>query len=133
MVGLGTEHQSALGFTDVDLVCLDAIVQKRLKANEHLRDKKGDIWEIRETLNLPFKCRGKLYNKKGKELDTYRLRRNEFGFAWAYFWLLAWTPPLTLPRLKRFSGKKVTEISKDDSSVYTERTVRSSKKMKHRR
>lgn len=133
LVGLGTEPQSALGFTDVDLVCLDAVIQKRLKANEHLRDENGDIWEIRETLSLPFKCRGKFYNKKGKQLNTYRCRRNEFGFAWAYFWLLAWTPPRSPPRPIRFSGRMVTEISQDDSSVYTERTVRSSKKKKHRR
>ena len=124
LIGLGSESCSALGFTEIDLVVLDAEIKKRLEANSHKKDSNGDIWEIRETLTLPFKCHPKLYNKKGEETGTFRTRQNNLGFAWAYFWLLAWTPAKAR-KPKRISGKMVKVMRKDDASIYTEQTVRS--------
>ena len=128
LIGCGFERSSKLGFTDVDLMVIDAEIQKRLKANEYKRDKKGDIWEVRATLQLPYKCNPKLYAKSGKEITSFRMIKNGHGFAWGYFWLLAWDPPKPQPS-KRIGGNFVKSISKDDSSVYTEKTYESKKRM----
>lgn len=120
LIGMGNEQISSFGFSDIDLMLLDAEIKKRKKENESKRDKNGDIWEVRETLALPYKCHGKLYNKRGKELATFRMRQNKLGFAWGYFWLLAWSPPKS-KRPRRILGKMVT--TKSDSSIFTEKTV----------
>lgn len=132
LIGIGTEKSSAIGFTDVDLVVLDAEIKKRLKQYECRRDDKGIrefrrdaegfLWEVRETLELPFKCRPFFFNKKGQEIDTFRKKSNGKGFAWAFFWLLAWTPPKA-KRSKRIKGKMVKVMNPEDASQYTERTV----------
>ena len=110
LIGLGSESRNRLGYTDIDLVVLDAVIKRRLKANKHKMDANGDIWEIRDTLKLPFKCNPKLYNKKGKEIATFTTRQNKRGFVWAYFWLTAWTPAKAR-KPKRISGKMVTEVN----------------------
>jgi hypothetical protein len=122
LVGNGSEVRTLFGFTDVDLMIVDAEIQRRLKASEHKRDRKGRIWEVRDTLTLPFCCVPTLYNKKGKKLNTFRMRSNGRGFSWAYFWLLAPEVPRARPS-RRIGGKKVTV--QEDSSVYTEETVNS--------
>ena len=127
LIGLGSEERYGLGFTDVDMVVVEAKIKKRLKANNLEKDSNGDIWEIRDTLKLPFKCHPKLYNKKGQEIATFRTRQNNLGFAWAYFWLSAWTPAKA-KKPKRISGKMVTVMRKDEASVYTEQTVRSTQR-----
>jgi hypothetical protein len=93
LIGLGTEKVSKIGFSDVDLMVVDAEIQKRLMANNYRRDENGDIWEIRARLQLPFKCHPKLYAKNGNKLTTFRMLSNGRGFSWGYFWLLAWNPP----------------------------------------
>ena len=126
LIGLGTEKRTGFGFSDVDLMVIDAEIQKRLKVNQYDRDEKGAIWEIRDTLRLPFRCVPQLYNKKGKPLDKFRMRSNDLGFSWGYFWLLAWKPQVKKPA-QRIGGKLVTVMSKEDSSVYTEKTVQSNR------
>lgn len=121
LIGLGTEKWSKFGFTEVDLMVVDAEIQRRLKANECKRDQNGDIWETRATLFLPFKCTPKLYAKDGKPLKTFRMQSNGSGFSWGYFWLLAWQPPKPKPG-RRIGGKLVKVRDKEDDSVYTERT-----------
>jgi hypothetical protein len=127
LIGLGTKKLSKMGFSEVDLMVVDAEIQKRLKANNYRRDKNGDIWEIRARLKLPFKCIPKLYAKNGKTLTTFRMRSNGRGFSWGYFWLLAWNPPEPKPA-KRIGGRLVTTMSKEDSSMYTEKTYESRKR-----
>ena len=127
LIGLGTEKPSKIGFSDVDLMVVDAEIQKRLKSNKYKRDENGDIWEIRATLELPFKCNPHLYAKNGKVLTTFRMLSNRRGFSWGYFWLLAWSPPKPKPA-KRIGGKLVTTMSKEESSVYTEKTYESKKR-----
>lgn len=124
LIGLGTEKSSKMGFTDVDLMVVDAEIQKRLKTNQYERDKNGDIWEIRATLQLPFKCKPQFYSRDGTALKTFRMRSNSRGFAWGYFWLLAWTPPKP-KAAKRIGGKLVKVMPKEDSSLYTEKTYNS--------
>lgn len=118
LLGIEKKEQS----TQVDLVVLEAEIKRRLKANEHKRDKNGDIWEVRETLTLPFKCHPVLFNKMGRELSTFRKRQNNSGFAWGYFWLKAWKPPKR-KQPKRIGGKRVSVRRRDDASIYTEKTV----------
>ena len=127
LIGLGTEKPSKIGFTDVDLMLLDAEIKRRMKANNYERDGNDDIWEIRATLQLPFKCEPQFYSRDGTVLKTFRMRSNGRGFAWGYFWLLAWQPPKPQPA-KRIGGKLVQIMSKEDSSVYTEKTYESKKK-----
>jgi hypothetical protein len=127
LIGLGTKKLSKMGLSEVDLMVVDAEIQKRLKANNYRRDKNGDIWEIRAILKLPFKCIPKLYAKNGKTLTTFRMRSNGRGFSWGYFWLLAWNPPEPKPA-KRIGGRLVTTMSKEDSSMYTEKTYESRKR-----
>lgn len=124
LIGLGTEKPSKLGFSEVDLMVVDAVIQKRLKANNYKRDENGNIWEIRATLQLPFKCHPKLYGKNGKILTSFRMLSNGQGFSWGYFWLLAWNPPKSKAG-KRIGGQLVKVIPKDDSSIYTEKTYES--------
>ena len=131
LIGLGTEKSSKMGFSDVDLMIVDAEIKRRLKENKYERDKNGDIWEIRATLELPFKCKPQFYNRDGSALKTIRIRSNGRGFTWGYFWLLAWKPPKPKPP-KRIGGKLVQSLPKDDTSVYTEKTYESSKKKKGR-
>jgi hypothetical protein len=104
------------GFSDADLMVLDGVIQKRLAAGTK-RDDDGEIWEVREKIDLPFPCAKTLYNKKGKRIKKYMVRRNRFGFTWGYFWLLAVREK---PRIKakRISGVKVSVM--EDSSAFTE-------------
>ncbi len=128
LIGIGTEQQRpGFGFNEVDLMVLDAEIRKQLKANEHKRNENGNIWEIQESLSLPFKCHPKLFSKTGKELSNFCRRENSHGFAWGYFWMLAWTPPKRKQN-KRMGGQKVSAMSKEDSSIYTERTIKSFRK-----
>ena len=127
LIGLGTEKQSKIGFSDVDLMVVDAEIKRRLKGNTYKRDENDDIWEIRATLQLPFKCNPQLYAKNGKVLSTFRMQSNGRGFSWGYFWLLAWAPPKPKPA-KRIGGKLVTSLSKEESSIYTEKTYESEKR-----
>jgi hypothetical protein len=129
MIGLGTEKPSKMGFSDPDLMVVDAEIKKRLKANNYQRDENGDIWELRATLQLPFQCQPQFYTRDGKALKSFRMRNNGRGFSWGFFWLLAWTPQKPKPQ-KRIGGKLVTVITEEDSSIYTERTYKSSKLQK---
>lgn len=127
LIGRGSEKSSILGFSDVDFVVVDAEIQKRLKANKYKRDENGDIWEVRATLQLPYKCNPLLYAKDGKVLTSFRMMTNKRGFSWGYFWLLAWKPPKPKPA-KRIGGKFVKTMSKEESSIYTEKTYESNKR-----
>lgn len=129
MIGLGTDKPSKMGFSDPDLMVVDAEIKKRLKANNYQRDKNGDIWELRATLQLPFQCQPQFYTRDGKALKSFRMRSNGRGFSWGFFWLLAWTPQKPKPQ-KRIGGKLVTVISEEDSSIYTEKTYESSRPRK---
>ena len=129
MIGLGTDKPSKMGFSDPDLMVVDAEIKKRLKANNYQRDENGDIWELRATLQLPFQCQPQFYTRDGKALKSFRMRSNGRGFSWGFFWLLAWTPQKPKPQ-KRIGGKLVTVISEEDSSIYTEKTYVSSRPRK---
>lgn len=124
LIGLGPEKPSKLGFSDPDLMVVDAEIQKRLKANNYKRDKNEDIWEIRATLQLPFKCEPQFYTRNGKAVKSFRMQSNGRGFSWAFFWLLAWKPEKAKPK-KLIGGKLVTIMSKEESSIYTEKTYKS--------
>ena len=121
LIGSGTDKRPKLGFTDIDFMVVDLEIQKRLNKYKSLRDEKGNIWEIRATLQLPFKCHPHFYTKDGKVLKSFRMRSNGRGFFWGFFWLLAWTPQKPKP-LKRVEGKLVKIISEEKSSLYTEMT-----------
>jgi hypothetical protein len=112
---LENSQDDDFGFSDADLMVLDGVIQKRLAGTK--RDDDGEIWEVREKIDLPFPCAKTLYNKKGKRIKKYMVRRNRFGFTWGYFWLLAVREK---PRIKakRISGVKVSVM--EDSSAFTE-------------
>jgi hypothetical protein len=122
MIGKGSEDRSGFGFTDVDLMIVEAEINERLQRCAHKRDHKGENWEEMESITLPFRVVPTLYNKKGRKLSTFRMRSNGRGFSWAYFWLLAPEKPRA-KQSKRIGGKKVQVM--EDSSVYTEKTVHS--------
>lgn len=126
LIGFATDKPSKLGFSDPDLMVVDDEIKRRLQANNYKRDKNGDIWELRTTLELPFKCQPQFYTRDGKALKSFRMRSNGRGFAWGYFWLLARTPQKSTPK-KRIGGKLVTVVPEDESSIYTEITYESSK------
>jgi hypothetical protein len=121
LIGDGKEKPSKMGFSSVDLVVVDAEIKKRMRLNKYKRDENGAIWEVRATLQLPFKCDPHFRNREGQILKTFRIRSNKFGFTWVYFWLLAWKPPKPTPA-KRIGGTLVTVMSNEDSSVFTEKT-----------
>lgn len=129
LIGPGTDK---LSFSDVDIMFVDAEIKKRLKTMRHQRDENGDIWEIRATLQLPFKCKPQFYSKDGRVLKNFRMRNNGRGFSWGYFWLFAWKPPKPKPA-KRIGGVMVTVMSEEESSLYTERTYESKKRGKKSR
>ena len=108
---------------------VDAKIKKQLKANNYQRDENGDIWELRATLQLPFKCQPQFYSRDGKVLKSFRMRNNGRGFSWGFFWLLAWTPQKPKPQ-KRIGGKLVTVTTEEESSLYTEKTYISMKPRK---
>ena len=118
LLGLGNNDAA----TQVDFVVLEAELKRRLKANEAKQNEDGEIWEIRETLTLPFRCHPRLYNKKGKQLATYCQQQNSSGFAWGYFWLKAWSPPKQKQH-KWIGGKSVSVMREEDASHYTEKTL----------
>ena len=120
LIGIGTEA-TQFGFSDADLMILDVEIKKRLKENKCKTDENGDMWEVREKLMLPFQCCEKLFDRKGNELVNFRTRTNGKGFSWAFFWLRAWTPKPK--RSKRIGATMVTTMGKDDSSLYSEKTV----------
>jgi hypothetical protein len=127
LIGDGKEQPTKMGFESADLMVVDAEIKKRLQANQYKRDEKGNIWEIRATLELPFKCDPQLRDRRGKVMKTFRMQSNSQGFKWVYFWLLANKPPKAKPA-RRIGGTLVTTMSKEDSSVYTEKTYESNKK-----
>ncbi len=127
LIGIGNEKSTKMGFSDIDLMVVDAEIQRRLKANKYKRDEKGSIWEVRATLELPFKCDPQMYGKNGNALTTFRMRSNGRGFSWGYFWLLAWKPPTSIPA-KRVGAKLVKIMTQEESSVYTEKTYESQRK-----
>ena len=116
-----------MGYESADLMVVDAEIKKRFEANQYNRDENGNIWEIRATLELPFKCDPQLRDRKGQVMKTFRMQSNANGFRWGYFWLLASKPAKAKPA-KRIGGTLVTVLSKDDSSLYTEKTYESHKK-----
>jgi len=127
LIGDGKEQPTKMGYESADLMVVDAEIKKRLQANQYKRDENGNIWEIRATLDLPFKCDPQLRDRRGQVMKTFRMQSNKSGFRWGYFWLLASKPPKAKPA-KRIGGTLVTVMSKEDSSVYTERTYESKKK-----
>ena len=54
-----------------------------------VRDENGDIWMLREAIDLPFECHRSCFDKYGKVLQTYLHRTNAAGYVWAYFWVLS--------------------------------------------
>lgn len=116
-----------MGYESADLMVVDAEIKKRLQANQYKRDENGNIWEIRATLELPFQCDPQLRDRKGHVMKTFRMQCNTKGFRWGYFWLLASKPPKAKPA-KRIGGTLVTVTSKDEASLYTEKTYVSNKK-----
>jgi len=127
LIGDGKEKRTKMGYESADLMVVDAEIKKRLLANQYKRDERGNIWEVRATLELPFKCDPQLRDRKGEVMETFRMQSNAHGFRWGYFWLLACKPPKA-KSAKRIGGTLVTVMSKEDSSVYTERTYESKKK-----
>ena len=122
LIGMGNEETTRLGYLDADLMVLDVAIKKRIEANQCKKDENGDFWEVQEKLLLPFKCCEKLFDKKGNELVNFCMHSNRKGFLWAFFWLLAWTPPKP-KRSKRIGAKTVTVVSNEESSLYLEETV----------
>jgi hypothetical protein len=124
LIGLGSEKPSRLGFSDPDLMVVDAEIKKRFKANNYKRDENGDIWEVRATLELPFKCEPQFYTRDGRAIKSFRMRSNGRGFSWGFFWLLPLKPKKSKPK-KLIAGKLVTIMSEEESSIYTEKTYKS--------
>jgi len=127
LIGDGKEQPTKMGYESADLMVVDAEIKKRLQANQYKRDENGNIWEIRATLELPFQCDPQLRDRKGHVMKTFRMQCNTKGFRWGYFWLLASKPPKAKPA-KRIGGTLVTVTSKDEASLYTEKTYVSNKK-----
>lgn len=71
---------------DADCMLLNQVIQQRLIGSQ--QDSSGNVWELREIIALPFECKKTLFNKQGKEIPTYLLRKNDKGYAWGYFWLM---------------------------------------------
>lgn len=71
---------------DADCMLIDQVIQRRLTGSK--MDENGNVWELREVINLPFECKMTLFNKHGKEIPTYLLRKNDQGYAWGYFWVV---------------------------------------------
>ena len=80
-----TEKRSSI--KDADCMLLDLAIKKRLEGSR--KDANGDFWEIREIIDLPFQCKSSIFNKHRKEIPTYLLRKNDQGYAWGYFWVVA--------------------------------------------
>ena len=99
--GDGKEKPTKMGYESVDLMVVDAEIRKRLQANHNQRDPNGYIWEVRATLQLPFKCDPQLRDRKGQVLKSVRMCSNARGFTWGYFWLLASKPPKAIPAKRR--------------------------------
>jgi hypothetical protein len=95
---------------NADCMLLDQVIKERLKGGRE--DDAGNLWELREVVNLPFKCKLRLYNKYKDEMDTYLLRKNDNGYAWGYFWVVAENVALE----ERASTKVRCKTSNDESS-----------------
>jgi hypothetical protein len=74
------------GFSDADLVILDAVIHERMQ--NCTADRNGDVWEARESIILPFACIPTLFSKHGKKMTSYKVKKNKSGFTWCYFWLV---------------------------------------------
>ena len=104
---------------NADCMLLDQVIKERLKGGRE--DNAGNLWELREVVNLPFKCKLRLYNKYKDEMDTYLLRKNDKGYAWGYFWVVAENVALeerapTKVRCKTSNIETSDEESESDSS-----------------
>lgn len=106
--GKNGDDMNDFGFSDGDLMILDAAIQARFEGLE--RDGNGDIWEVMEKLQLPFACNPTLYDKQGKKIKHFITRRNKYGFTWGYFFLLALDQE---PRPIRIGGGEM-EITVDN-------------------
>lgn len=71
---------------DADSMLLNQVIKERLKGCE--KDDDGILWELREIIDLPFRCKKSLYNRIGNEIPSYLLRENKRGYAWGYFWVV---------------------------------------------
>ena len=78
--------ESRNSIQDADCMLLDQVIRKRLQGSKE--DSDGNVWELREIIDLPFECKTTFYNKYGHEISTYLLRKNDEGYAWGYFWVV---------------------------------------------
>ena len=71
---------------DADCVLLNSVIEKRL--NDLEEDENGDFWQPQEIIELPFACHRQIFSKYGDPMQTFLVRKNDKGYAWAYFWLI---------------------------------------------
>jgi len=118
---------AGFGSSDLDVVVLDSAIQRRLKDNCFIRDEHGDIWEPRDVIDLPFACLPTMVSIEGRPMKTFKVRKNQYGFRWASFWLVGKHAHVAAGASgsKRFGGTRVTYSGSDDVSQYSYQTVRS--------
>ena len=71
---------------DADCMLLEQVIKKRL--NGSVKDNRGDLWETRVMVDLPFRCKKCLFNKHGEVMVSFLLRTNAQGYGWGYFWVV---------------------------------------------
>jgi len=64
---------------------------------------------------------------EGRPMKTFKVRKNQYGFRWASFWLVGKHAHVAAGASgsKRFGGTRVTYSGSDDVSQYSYQTVRS--------
>ena len=81
---VGTKNANA--DQDADCMLLHGVIKERL--NDLEEDENGDFWQPQQIIELPFVCHQQLFNKYRDPIQTFLVRKNDKGYAWAYFWVL---------------------------------------------
>ena len=71
---------------DADCMLLNQMIKERIDGSE--KDDYGNLWELREVIDLPFRCKKCLVTRDGEQMPSYLLKKNEQGYAWGYFWVI---------------------------------------------
>ena len=107
---IGNKH--TMVSQDADCVLLEGVINNRLEYAKP--DDSGRLWELRKKIDLPFKCHRQLFNKHLDPIDSYLLRKNNFGYAWGYFWVISQHVGKTVAPLSTIRGK-ASSVSSDDN------------------
>ena len=80
----------------------------------------GMVWELRDTVRLAFPCKEYFYDKVGKQIRSYIVETNGYGYYWGYFWVVGKHVNPVQTQSRWIGGQK---LSTPNTSDYSRQSV----------